>query len=216
MLSVGGACPGLASTNPGLQRIVSGAFGLPFGLLMTLITGAELFTGNTALVTAAVMEGEADTDGLAKSWGYSYAGNFVGSVILAWLVVAGGTLAGAPQVANAAVAKTSLTFKSALVRGILCNWLVCMAVYMASFARDLAGKAVAIWFPISAFIALGLEHSVANMFIIPLGILSGASVTWKAFLAKNLLPVTLGNIIGGAFFVAGGFASTLGSWMQKD
>merc|ERR1719487_2906308 len=83
MLSVGGACPGLAATNPGLQKIVSGAFGLPFGLLMTLITGAELFTGNTALVTAAAYEGEASGEQLVKSWGVSYAGNFVGSLLLA-------------------------------------------------------------------------------------------------------------------------------------
>merc|ERR1712146_400456 len=78
----------------------------------------------------------------------------------------------------------------------------CMAVYMASMAKDLPGKIVAIWFPISAFVAMGLEHSVANMFIIPLGILNGAAVSWKAFLLNNLLPVTLGNIVGGAVCVA--------------
>ena len=154
MLSVGGACPGLAASNPGLHKMVLGAFGLPFGLFMTLLTGAELFTGNTALVTAAVIEGEADTDGLTKSWGVSYLGNFVGSLLLALLVVKGGTLAGSASLANVAAAKTSLSFGTAVARGILCNWLVCMAVYMASFARDAAGKMVAIWFPISAFVAL--------------------------------------------------------------
>merc|ERR1711998_272449 len=118
-----------------------------------------------------------------------YAGNFAGSVALAALVTAGGTL----------------------VRGILCNWLVCMAVWMASMAKDLPGKIVAIWFPISAFVAMGLEHSVANMFIIPLGIMSGAAITWKTFLLKNLLPVTLGNIVGGAVCVATGFWAAYGS-----
>merc|ERR1719198_1952601 len=134
---------------------------------MTLVTGAELFTGNTALVTAAMLDGKANMNQLIKSWGASYAGNFVGSLALAALVTAAGTLAGGGASVGAALAKTSLSFKTALVRGILCNWLVCMAVWMASMAKDLPGKIVAIWFPISAFVALGLEHSVANMFIIP-------------------------------------------------
>jgi len=210
MLSVGGACPGLVATNPGLQKIVLGAFGLPFGLMMTLVTGGELFTGNTALVTAAVLEGKAEMDGLTKSWVVSYLGNLVGSLLLAYLVFTGGTLAAAGAPVAVATAKCSLPFKTALVRGILCNWLVCMAVYMASFAKDLSGKMVAIWFPISAFVALGLEHSVANMFIIPLGILSGAAISWKTFVLKNLLPVTLGNIIGGAVMVAAAYSFAFG------
>jgi formate/nitrite transporter len=216
MLAVGGACPGMAATNPGLQNIVKGAFGLPFGLMMTLVTGAELFTGNTALVTAAVLEGKASIKQLVKSWTVSWTGNLVGSVLLAAMVATAGTMGplGGASVGTA-IAKTSLPFKTALFRGILCNWLVCMAVYMASFAKDLPGKMVAIWFPISAFIALGLEHSVANMFIIPLGIMSGAAVSWKTFFLKNLLPVTLGNIIGGAFFVAAAFSFTYGA-LGKD
>merc|ERR1719198_593932 len=213
MLSVGGACPGLAATNPGLQKIVLGAFGLPFGLMMTLLSGAELFTGNTALVTMAVMEGKASVGQLLKSWGASYGGNFIGSLLLAYLVYMGGTLAGGGASVAVSIAKTSLSFKAAFVRGILCNWLVCMAVYLASFSKDVPGKMVAIWFCISAFVALGLEHSVANMFIVPLGILSGAAVTWKAFLLKNLLPVTLGNIVGGAVCVAAGFQTVYG---KKD
>jgi len=216
MLSVGGACPGLAASNPGLQKIVAGAFGLPFGLMMTLVTGAELFTGNTALVTAALLEGKASLGELIKSWTVSYTGNFVGSLALAALVATAGTMVGGGAAVGAAVAKTSLSFKTALVRGILCNWLVCMAVWMASMAKDLPGKIVAIWFPISAFVALGLEHSVANMFIIPLGIMSGAAVTWKDFLLKNLLPVTLGNIIGGAVLVAAAFSYAYGALGKSD
>ena len=213
---MGGAFPGLAATNPGLQNIVKGAFGLPFGLMMTLVTGAELFTGNTALVTAAVLEKKASLKQLVKSWTVSYSGNLVGSILLAAMVATGGTLGplGGASVGTA-VAKTSMAFKTAFFRGILCNWLVCMAVYMASFAKDLPGKMVAIWFPISAFIALGLEHSVANMFIIPLGIMSGAAVSWNTFFLKNLLPVTLGNIVGGAVFVASAFSYTYGA-LGKD
>lgn len=216
MLAVGGACPGLAATNPGLQNIVKGAFGLPFGLMMTLVTGAELFTGNTALVTAALLEKKASLKQLIKSWTVSYSGNLVGSILLASMVATGGTLGplGGASVGTA-VAKTSMAFKTAFFRGILCNWLVCMAVYMASFAKDLPGKMVAIWFPISAFIALGLEHSVANMFIIPLGIMSGAAVSWNTFFLKNLIPVTLGNIVGGAVFVASAFSYTYGALGKK-
>jgi formate/nitrite transporter len=215
MLAVGGACPGLAASNPGLQKIVLGAFGLPFGLMMVLLSGSELFTGNTAVVTMALLEGRATLSQLLKSWTVSYAGNFLGSLALAVLVFLGNTLAGGGASVAVSAAKTSLTFTQAFVRGILCNWLVCMAVYLASFAKDAAGKMVPIWFCISAFIALGLEHSVANMFIVPLGIFSGAAVSWKAFLLNNLLPVTLGNIVGGAGCVAAAFCLTYGKLGKK-
>jgi formate/nitrite transporter len=215
MLAVGGACPGLAANNPGLQKIILGAFGLPFGLMMVLLSGSELFTGNTAVVTMALLEGRATLPQLLKSWTFSYAGNFVGSLALAVLVFLGGTLAGGGASVPVSAVKTSLTFTQAFVRGILCNWLVCMAVYLASFAKDAAGKMVPIWFCISAFIALGSEHSVANMFILPLGIFSGAAVSWKAFLLKNLLPVTLGNIVGGAGCVAAAFCFTYGKLSRK-
>mmetsp|Transcript_25948 Transcript_25948/g.26156 ORF Transcript_25948/g.26156 Transcript_25948/m.26156 type:complete len:950 (+) Transcript_25948:76-2925(+) len=215
-LTVGGNVPEIAAKNPGLQKIIQGAFGLPFGLMMVLIGGGELFTGNTALVTAAVLEGKAPLSGLLKNWFFSYSGNFVGSVMLAYLVFIGNTLGATPGSAAAAVAKTSLAFLPAFVRGILCNWLVCMAVYMASGASSTAGKIGAIWFPISSFIALGLEHSVANMFMIPLGMMRGAEVTVSQFLLKNLLPVTLGNIVGGALCVTGMYAATYGSLLKPS
>jgi len=214
-ITVGGACPEIAAANPGLQKIIFGAFGLPFGLIMTLVTGAELFTGNTALVTAAVMEGKTSTKDLIKNWVASYAGNFVGSLFLAYLAFKSGTLGSAPASVAIATAKCSLPFSTAFVRGILCNWLVCMAVYMASGCASLAGKMVAVWFPISAFVALGLDHSVANMFIIPLGMMRGASITTSDFLLKNLIPVTLGNIVGGALCVMGIYGSAYGKWFKS-
>lgn len=126
--TVGGACPGLASTNPGLQKMVMGAFGLPFGLIMTLVTGGELFTGNTALVTAAKKEGKIGYKELLRNWSASYIGNFVGSLILAYLAFKSGTLGDAPGAVKIATVKCSLPFDVAFTRGILCNWLVCMAV----------------------------------------------------------------------------------------
>jgi len=214
-ITVGGACPAIAEANPGLQKMIFGAFGLPFGLIMTLVTGAELFTGNTALVGASAAEGKTSGGDLAKSWIASYAGNFVGSLFLAYLAFKSGTLGSAPASVAIATAKCSLPFETAFVRGILCNWLVCMAVYMASGCASLIGKMVAVWFPISAFVALGLDHSVANMFIIPLGILRGADIKVSDFLLKNLLPVTLGNIVGGALCVMGLYGSAFGNWFKS-
>jgi formate/nitrite transporter len=214
-ISIGGACPGIAAANPGLQKIILGAFGLPFGLIMTLVTGGELFTGNTALVTAAYKEGEIGGKDLMKNWVSSYLGNFVGSLILAWLAYKSGTLGNGPAAAAIATAKSSLPWDVAFVRGILCNWLVCMAVYMASGCSTMIGKMTAVWFPISAFVALGLDHSVANMFIIPLGILRGADITIKQMFVKNLIPVTLGNIVGGALCVMAPFGYTFGKWGKK-
>jgi len=214
-ISIGGACPQLAAANPGLQKIILGAFGLPFGLIMTLVTGAELFTGNTALVTAAVQEGKASKKDLAKSWISSYLGNFVGSLLLAFLAFKSGTLGDLPGAVNIATAKCSVPFDVAFVRGILCNWLVCMAVYMASGCSTMIGKMTAVWFPISAFVALGLDHSVANMFIIPLAIMRGADITVRQMFMKNLIPVTLGNIVGGAVCVMLPYGTTFGKWFQK-
>jgi formate/nitrite transporter FocA (FNT family) len=123
-ISVGGACPGIAADNPGLQKLIMGAIGLPTGLIMTLVTGAELFTGNTALVTGAYMEKKIKGKDLAKNWIASYLGNFVGSLLLAWLAYKSGTLGAAPGAVNLATAKANLPWDVAFYRGILCNWLV--------------------------------------------------------------------------------------------
>jgi len=214
-ITVGGACPGIAASNPGLQKIIFGSFGLPFGLIMTLATGGQLFTGNTAVGFAAYQEGKIELKDLLKNWISSYAGNFVGSLLLAFLAFKSGTLAASPASAAIATAKCSLPWDVAFVRGILCNWLVCMAVYMAGGCSSMIGKMTAVWFPISAFVALGLDHSIANMFIIPLGMMRGAEITMATFILKNLIPVTLGNIVGGALCVMAPFGSVFGSWGKK-
>jgi len=214
-LSVGGACPGIAAANPGIQKMIFGAFGLPFGLMMTITTGGELFTGNTALVAAAVAEGKTTKKDLIKNWSASYLGNFAGSLLIAYLCFKSGTLGSGPASAAIATAKCSLPFDVAFVRGILCNWLVCMAVYMASGCATMVGKMTAIWFPISAFAAMGMDHSIANMFIIPLGMMRGAEITVAEMFTKNLIPVTLGNIIGGVLFCMAPFGYTFGKWGKK-
>ena len=167
------------------------------------------------LVTAAVREGKATFSQLRKSLISSFLGNFAGSLLLASLVHVAGTLGPTSAASSIATAKCSMAFKVAFTRGVLCNFLVATAVYMASGVSTLGAKMVAVWFPISAFVALGLDHSVANMFIIPLGMLSGAAdVTIKSFLLGNLLPVTLGNIVGGGCFVALAFGNIFGK--KKD
>ena len=139
-ISVGGNLPGFATTNPGLQKLIMGGMGLPTGLIMTLVTGAELFTGNTALVTAAYMENKIQFKDLLKNWCSSYVGNFVGSVLLAYLAFHSGTLGTAPGAVNLAIMKCSAPWLATFYKGILCNFLVCMAVYIASGCSSFVGK----------------------------------------------------------------------------
>jgi formate/nitrite transporter len=208
----------------GLAALIKGAV-FSVGLMLVVIAGAELFTGNT-LITMSVLDGKSKFSGLLYNWSIVYVANFIGSVLLAYIMFGSGLLAG-PNVAvgaaalKTAAAKASLAFWPAFLRGILCNWLVCLAVWMALTSRNTIGKVWAIFFPIMAFVASGFEHSIANMYFIPVGMLlkgvnevvaaataAGlapdklANVGWYGFLVKNLLPVTLGNIIGGGFFVA--------------
>jgi len=192
-------------TGFGPARMLGGiAFSL--GLVLVVVAGAELFTGNNLLVMARV-DGLISTAELLRNWVIVYAGNFVGAFATALLVHLSGTLAFADGAVGAmadaiATAKVRIDWLEAFVRGILCNVLVCLAVWLTFAAREVTGKILAIVFPISAFVALGFEHSVANMYLIGLGLLRGAEgVTVSGFLFANLLPVTLGNIVGGAGLV---------------
>jgi formate/nitrite transporter len=210
--------------DPGWGNITKLLFGLtfPVGLLMVIIAGASLFTGDVMYMTSSY----AVSDVSGKTWvrylAISYLFNFLGSVFLAFLVFhskilmdAGpdGSLPLASTAVALANAKTSLPLLSAFLRGILCNWLVCLAIFMSLSAQDCVSKAVLMWPPITTFVVLGMEHSVANMCFIPLGIFLGNSpevlesgirltATWGTFFINNLVPVTLGNIVGGALFVA--------------
>lgn len=213
LCSVGAACAGLAQSNVGLQKLVMGAFGLQYGLMMVLMCGAELFTGNTMIMAAAYWEGKASSRQVLRNWIISYIGNLLGCLAMVAVVQAAGIFAvsGGNAAMNIAVAKTSLSFGQAFVRGILANWLVCIAIWFATSASSVPGKVLGAYFPILTFVGIGLEHSVANMFFIPMGIALGAPVTWKAFFMANLLPVTLGNIVGGAVCMATTYALIFGS-----
>jgi len=200
----------------GIARFITGAV-FSVGLMLVVIAGAELFTGNN-LMLMSVLDKKAAFWKMFYKWGIVFVANFIGSVFLAYLYYKTdlwkmGDMAVGLSALKIANAKVGLTFSEALTRGILCNWLVCLAVWMAIASREVVGKIFAIFFPIMAFVALGFEHSVANMYFIPLGIFLKASnlfvdpalnlsgLTWSAFLVKNLVPVTIGNVIGGAIFV---------------
>lgn len=198
----------LVMTGSGLDfgpaRLLGGlAFSL--GLILVVVGGAELFTGNN-LIVMAWAEGKVGSLQLLRNWGLVYVANLVGALGTALLVHWSGTLllgdgGVAATAAGIAVAKVGLGPLEAFFRGVLCNVLVCLAVWLCFAAHDVASKILAIVFPISAFVALGFEHSVANMYLIPVGWLAGAPVTIGGFL-HNLVPVTLGNIVGGGVLVA--------------
>jgi len=190
---------------PGLQRLVFGAV-FPVGLMLVVIAGSELFTGNCMLPTVACLNRSGRWLGLLRNWLGSYIGNLAGGLFVAYfLATATGLLLKEPwssYINSIAQAKCSLSFAAAFWRGVGCNWLVCLAIWLAIGSEDIVGKIFAIQFPIMAFVSLGFEHSVANMFFIPAGIFTTNAVSWGAFLINNLLPVTLGNIVGGGLFVA--------------
>ena len=200
----------LAAGAPvGLEKFVFGAV-FPVGLIIVVLAGSELFTGNVMFMTIGVLDGSATIGGLAKNWVISWIFNFVGALFVAYvLAFMSGIVPADPTNAIAAKAiavsegKVKLDFLTAVIRGIGCNWLVCLAVWLANASDDVIGKIVGIWFPIMAFVCIGFEHSVANMFFIPLGMFLGAEgVNWGSIIVSNLIPVTIGNIIGGAVFVA--------------
>jgi formate/nitrite transporter len=193
------------------SRILSG-LSFSMGLILVVVAGAELFTGNNLLVMAWA-ERRITTSALLRNWSVVYLGNAVGAVGLAlivWLSNHGDLGQGmvAAQYVKIAVAKTALPFWEAFYKGVLCNLLVCLAVWMAMAGRSVADKVLAILLPVSAFVAAGFEHSVANMYLIPLGILlshsahaGGPVPDWLGF-GSSLVPVTLGNMAGGSIMVA--------------
>jgi formate/nitrite transporter len=202
----------------GFARLVSGA-AFSVGLMLVVISGAELFTGNNLMLISA-LDRRIAWSSLMQKWTIVYVANFVGALALVGIMYGSGLwrmgadFAVARSALDIANAKVNLTFLEALLRGIACNWLVCLAVWMAMAARQVACKILAIFFPIMAFVALGFEHSVANMYFVPFGIVlkgtqaataygkSLAGLTWPRFVLANLVPVTIGNVIGGAGLVA--------------
>jgi formate transporter len=215
---------GAAGSIPyGISRLLAGVV-FCLGLILVVVGGAELFTGNTLMVMAWAA-GKVKLAEMLRAWTIIYAGNFIGAIGTALLVY----LSGQPLNADGAIAavamrlaadKATLPFDHAFFLGILCNVLVCLAVWLSIGARTTSDKVLAVLFPVSAFVVAGFEHSVANMYLIPLGLFLKAwapaslwvqigstasdysGLTWWAFIG-SLVPVTLGNIIGGGVLVGG-------------
>lgn len=204
----------------GVGASIGGAYGgkiigacvFPVGLMMVVVAGSELFTGNNLMIMS-LFDKKIGIKGLLKNWSLVFLGNFIGAIMVAFLAVYSGALDGISDVViNTAVNKVNLGLVEALIRGVLCNFLVCIAVWMAFSADSVGGKIVAVFFPIMLFVLCGFEHSVANMFYGPAGIFMAAKngiyvegLNFWTFLGQNLLPVTIGNIIGGAGLVGGGY-----------
>jgi len=203
----------------GIARLLTGLV-FCLGLILVVVGGAELFTGNN-LIVMAWASGKVTGRALLRNWVIVYIGNFIGSFGTAFLVFWSKQYTfGAGEVGETALkialGKTSLDFFQALALGVLCNALVCLAVWLTFSARSTIDKIAAIIFPISAFVAAGFEHSIANMYFVPYGLLIKmfdpafvaergldlTKLTWGNFLVNNLLPVTIGNIIGGVVLVA--------------
>lgn len=211
----------------GPARVLTGLV-FSLGLVLVVVAGAELFTGNNLLVMGWV-SGRIRALAVLRNWLIVYVGNFAGSVGVAWLVYASGQYRSAEgavgaQALDTATAKATLPWGEALARGVIANVLVCLAVWLCLSARSVTDKVLAVVFPITAFVAGGFEHSVANMYFLPVGLLikggapdsfwatSGVEraahhdLTWEAFAVDNLVPVTIGNLIGGAVLVGAVYA----------
>ncbi len=202
-LGAAGFTAGMAGADLsfGPARLLGGLM-FSTGLILVVVAGAELFTGNCLIVMAAV-DGRVSLKGLLRNWLFAYFGNLLGALSVVLLMAYSGLLSGpvGDAAQKIAEAKSALGPVEALTRGILCNMLVCLAVWLSFAARSVTDKILAIIFPITAFVLLGYEHSIANMYLIPAGWAAGAPVNVSGFLG-NLIPVTIGNIIGGAGGVA--------------
>ena len=202
---IGYGFPSMAAA-PGLQRLLSGLV-FPLGLMLVVFAGAELFTGNNAVLVPGALGRRYGWRKVLKNWTLVYIGNFIGSLFFAYFFVKLPGMLSADAWHSAAIgvaeAKVSMPWLTVFLRGIGANWLVCLAVWMGLSANDVSGRILGLFFPIMCFVAIGYEHSVANMFFIPLGMMHGASVTMADFIFANLIPATLGNIVGGAVFVGG-------------
>jgi formate/nitrite transporter len=190
---------------------IAGAILFPVGFVMLALLGLELVTGNFALLPAGVMAGTVGVTRLLRNWAWVYAGNMIGSVLYAalfylaitnWRTGNGGAIADLMKVAAQKKTLAYLTlgpsgWATALVKGVLCNWMVTIGAVLALVSRSTVGKIAAMWLPIMTFFALGFEHSVVNMFLIPSGMMLGAPISVGQWLFWNLLPVTIGNLVAG-------------------
>jgi len=201
---VAGGMPGIGTSNPGLIKFIAGSL-FPIGLIMVSVTGADLFTSDCAAFTYPLLQKKTKLNIFLKFLILSFIFNFIGTQIVAFfLSYQIGLLDKEPwqtYLHTYAGSKVNQDFITVLIKGIGANWLVCLGMFMGYSAKDITGKCIGIWIPVMLFVTLGYEHSIANMFFIPAAIYSGADIAWGNFIIHNLIPATIGNIIGGAGLV---------------
>ena len=204
LLTVGFGFPEITAGNPAMCKLLSGIM-FPIGLILVVVLGAELFTGNNAMLIPAYMEKRYSFGAVLANWGLVYLGNFVGAVGFTYLLVYLAGLTSADPwhsaIIGIGIAKTSMPWGVVLLKGIGANWFVCLGVWLALSGHNLLEKSLGCWLPVMAFVVLGYAHCIANMFYLPLAMLEGAPIGIGESLWCNLIPATLGNIIGGAIFV---------------
>ncbi|KXS17714.1 hypothetical protein M427DRAFT_54311 [Gonapodya prolifera JEL478] len=207
VIAGGGFDPAFRTLHPGVPKLLYG-FVFPVGLVAVVLEGGELFTSNIMYLTAAVLERRASLLDLLRNWILSWVFNFAGALFVAYFltflpdILSGASSSWGTYIISIGHKKVSADFAHLMLKGIGCNWLVCLAVCFAITAESVEGKILGIYLPIWTFVTCGFEHSVANMFFIPLAMLYSPDSITTGELFSNLLPVTIGNIIGGAVFVA--------------
>ena len=196
--------PGISAENPALVKLLMGA-AFPVGIMLVVLAGAELFTGNTAYFIPAVLNKQTTWQKMLRNWTLVWLGNFVGALFFTYFLVHlthvmhyEPWLAGIESIAKA---KTSNPFYVTFLKGVGANWFVCLAMWLGMSATSTGGKIIALWWPVMAFVAIGYEHSIANMFFLPLAMFNGFELSITDLFIKNLIPATLGNIVGGSLFV---------------
>ena len=203
-LVVSGGMPQTATLNPGLVKFVAGAL-FPVGLIMVCVAGADLFTSDCAGMTLSTIQKKTTIWALLKVWILAYTFNFIGTQLVAYFLAYKSALVTAlpykEYLHTLAYGKLKYGWDVVIIKAIGANALVCLGTWMGYAGKDIMSKSLGIWVPVMIFVTLGLEHSIANMFFIPSAIYTGADICWGKFVIDNLIPATIGNIIGGAVFI---------------
>lgn len=204
-LVVAGGATTLAQQNPGLDKLLFGAV-FPVGFIAVVLTGADLFTSNCATQMVPLYRRQIRLTEVLRVWAVSYGGNLVGALFAAFFFAHMTGLLDAhqpwaPYAQHLAEHKVEQPFQVVFIKGVLANMLVCVAAWQGYSAKDTLGRMVGIWAPVMAFVALGMEHSIANLFFIPAAMLAGADISVSQFVINNLIPATLGNVVGGAILI---------------
>ncbi len=203
-ITVAGGMRSLSLTDPGIVKLLFGIT-FPLGFVLVSLAGAELFTSTTAIMSVGVYTGDTTLKQLLKVWTISYLGNFIGALFVVYILAYNSHIFSSEYytdfIIGIADKKLSGDFFTSFIKGVGANWLVCLAAFLTYSSKDIIGKVAALWAPVTAFVVMGFEHSIANMFFMPMAKILGADISWLDFLLQNLIPVTLGNIAGGVILV---------------